>query len=259
VRIDWGAAVSVMVGVLFGVAAIVALVRRKGSLAWYLGAGWYVLWFPIHLWFWQFTLTGPAPVGSSYILEAVFQIAVPIVWLIWSCFHRFKPVRTAIVLICLFSLVLQLFSFIYWSYGSTRNFSISLSHLDSFYFALGTLTTAGTGNVSAISETARGLQTLQMGLDLLFVGIALTVVLARYSTLFSRRQAELPHDAAMTAPLAPVLGEREQSQRASVPDHPCSACPMDKHKEPQETADTKPPLDPAHYPVRRDDGEAIEQ
>lgn len=258
-RIDWGAAVSVMAGVLFGIAAIVALVRRKGHLAWYLGAAWYVLWFPIHLWFWQFTLTRPAPIGASYIEGAVFQIALPMVWLIWSCFHRFRPVRTAIVLLCLFSLVLQLFSFIYWSYGSTRNFSISLSHLDSFYFALGTLTTAGTGNISAISETARGLQALQMGLDLLFVGIALAIVLARYSTLFSRRQAELPRDAPMTAQPSPVLDEKPQSQRASVPDHPCSECSVDEHKVLQETVDTKLPLDRARRPVNREAGEAIEQ
>lgn len=205
-------------------------------MAWYLAAGWYVLWFPIHLWFWQFTLIDPAPVGSSYILGAVFQIAVPIVWLVWSCFRRFKPVRTAIVLIYLFSLVLQLFSYIYWSFGNVKNFSISLSHLDSFYFALGTLTTAGTGDISAISETARGLQTLQMGLDLLFVGIALAIVLARYSTLFSR-QAESPREAGMAASTGLGSPEKEQSRVEGA-----------------ETTGKKPILDSPHHRASQDAG-----
>jgi hypothetical protein len=61
---------------------------------------------------------------------------------------------TDILLAYTFSLVLPHFSYIYWSYGSLANFNVQLSHLDSFYFALGTLATAGTGNISAINETA---------------------------------------------------------------------------------------------------------
>ncbi|MBO0808091.1 MAG: two pore domain potassium channel family protein [Actinobacteria bacterium] len=67
--------------------------------------------------------------------------------------------------------------------GTTRNFTIRLSHLDSFYFALGTLSTAGTGNISAISETTRRLQAAQMGVDLILIGFVVTLFLARYSAL----------------------------------------------------------------------------
>ena len=54
---------------------------------------------------------------------------------------------TAFFLAYLFSLILQLFSYIYWTYGTTKNFSVNLTHFDSFYFALGTLTTVGSGTI----------------------------------------------------------------------------------------------------------------
>ena len=57
--------------------------------------------------------------------------------------------------------------------------------------ALGTLTAAGTGNISAISETARGIQSLQMVLDLVIIGFVAALILARYSNLLSRPQPEL--------------------------------------------------------------------
>jgi hypothetical protein len=199
VVLDWGSAFSVTAAFFCLIAAGVARVKfRDGRRAFYLLAACYVWFFPVHLWFWQFILRGPSPTGTGYILEAISQIGPPLVWLIWSCFHRFRPVVTAVVLIYLFSLVLQLFSFIYWSYGGTNNFNIALSHLDSFYVALGTLTTAGTGSISAVSETARGIQTLQMGIDLAIVGFAVALVVARYSNLFPRVQPRV-RDTAGTA------------------------------------------------------------
>ena len=73
------------------------------------------------------------------------------------------------------------FSLYYWNYGSTRNFSICLSHLDAVYFTLGTLSTAGTGTISATSELAIGLQSLQMLFDIAFLVFAAGMVVARFS------------------------------------------------------------------------------
>jgi hypothetical protein len=47
------------------------------------------------------------------------------------------------------------FSYIYWAHGTAKDFSVSLTHLDAFYFALGTFTTAGTGNISDQRNSAR--------------------------------------------------------------------------------------------------------
>lgn len=74
----------------------------------------------------------------------------------------------------------------YWAHGTAKDFSVSLTHLDAFYFALGTFTTAGTGNISPISETARGLQALQMGLDFLLIAVVVVLATGRFTSLLDR-------------------------------------------------------------------------
>jgi hypothetical protein len=152
-------------------------------------AAFYILFFPIRLWFFQFELTGRGSIGVVYIMEvvAVQLILGGIVPLVVSCFFRFRPVVTGLLLAYVLSLLLQFFSYVYWTYGTKQDFNIDLSHLDSFYFALGTLTTAGTGNISAISETSRGYQTLQVALDLALVSFVVVVIMARYTGLLSNR------------------------------------------------------------------------
>jgi voltage-gated potassium channel len=73
----------------------------------------------------------------------------------------------------------SMFSVIYWTYGTAGNFSTRLTHLDAIYFTVGTLSTAGTGSLVPVSQLARGLQTLQMLLDLGFVLVAVTLVVGR--------------------------------------------------------------------------------
>lgn len=196
----WGNAITATASLVCLVAAIAAFLDRKRRIGVYSLIATYALFFPIRLWFEQFELAGPlpvSPVSISYIIYGpVIQIILfGIVPLIVSCFFPFKPVRTAFFLVYLFSLVLQFFSYLYWAYGTTRNFSIRLTHLDAFYFALGTLTTAGTGNISPVSETARELQAFQMAVDLAFTGFAVAIILARYSNLLSRPPVELPGNA----------------------------------------------------------------
>ena len=76
----------------------------------------------------------------------------------------------------------SMFSVIYWTYGTAANFSTRLTHLDAIYFTMGTLSTAGTGSLVPVSQLARGLQTLQMLLDLGFLLVAVTLVVGRLAT-----------------------------------------------------------------------------
>ena len=78
-----------------------------------------------------------------------------------------------------FSLIMISFSFLYWAYGQPGNFNIWLSHLDAVYFTLGTLTTAGTGNIVATSETTRAIQSIQMAVDLGFTLLAVGILVSR--------------------------------------------------------------------------------
>jgi hypothetical protein len=145
VSIDrWGTLVAGASGFAFLLAAIVSLVIRKWRVAGYLAATAYVLYYPIHLWFWQFELIQRTPLPHWYFWSAVQQIVLGGIYLIWFSFRRrFRPVMTALFLLYMLSLLLQLFSYMYWTYGTTRNFTIRMTHLDSFYFALGTLTHRG--------------------------------------------------------------------------------------------------------------------
>jgi hypothetical protein len=85
-----------------------------------------------------------------------------------------------------FSALTYLFSTLYWGYGGMSNFSTSLTRLDAIYFSVGTLTTAGTGNISATSELSRGLQTTQMGLDFVLVVFVVAIVIPRLIRLTER-------------------------------------------------------------------------
>ena len=94
---------------------------------------------------------------------------------------------TVLGLVYAFSALTYLFSAIYWGYGGAPNFSVSLTRLDAVYFSVGTLTTAGTGNISATSELSRGLQTAQMALDFVLVVFVVAIVMPRLT-----RHAERP-------------------------------------------------------------------
>ncbi len=73
------------------------------------------------------------------------------------------------------------FGGLYYEIGKASNWGLTLTHLDAIYVALGTLSTAGTGNIAPISETSRCLVSLQMGADIVVVVLALGVLVGRIS------------------------------------------------------------------------------
>jgi hypothetical protein len=180
---------------------------------------------------------GEVSLGGAVWAVALFGMVPLIVLLIDK---RFRPVLTALVLVYFFALLLEYFTDLYWSNGTSKNFSIPLSHLDALYFALGTLTT-GTGNISAISETSRRIQTAQMGIDFLIIGFIIALLVARYSTLFDRSRRGLPPGGATAAEPAPSSDRGEPSPDAIKPNHPGADHPPDEHAAPEETAGTKSP------------------
>jgi hypothetical protein len=88
-----------------------------------------------------------------------------------------------------FSALVSNFSLLYWNYGTTANFSQSLSHLDAIYFTVGTLSTAGTGNIVPTSQLGRGLQTAQMIIDIFFLVVAVSLVLARLASRLDKAKS----------------------------------------------------------------------
>lgn len=79
----------------------------------------------------------------------------------------------ALSVVNVLGLFLGVFAGLYLELGSAQNFHPALTRLDALYVAVGTFTTAGTGAINAVSDTARAVQTAEMvvSMSLVFLGI----------------------------------------------------------------------------------------
>lgn len=153
----------------------------------------------VFAWTSQFHIIQRAP-GISYSnVNPVINVAAGIVVL---CFLRRRPIWSVVLLVYVFDQLVEAFAFLYWSYGGAHNFTSPLSHLDSLYFALGTLSTAGTGNIAAVSDSAKRIQAVQMGLDIALLLFAVAIVVAGITNRIAERQR-------LRAAAQPVLPAQE--------------------------------------------------
>jgi hypothetical protein len=119
--------------------------------------------------------------GPALVTNDAQAIAFGVVTIIAAVVLDMGKVRIVAALLWTWLLLIVDFSYFYWSHGTAQNFSEPLSHLDAIYFAVGTLTTAGTGGITATSSSARGLQLLEMVLGLALIAFALAVVINRFA------------------------------------------------------------------------------
>lgn len=89
----------------------------------------------------------------------------------------FPAVRAAEALATTVALFLLLFAAIYFvmERGNPASFSHHLTRTDSLYFTVTTFSTVGYGDITAASQAARLLVTVQMVLDLLALGLGIKV------------------------------------------------------------------------------------
>jgi hypothetical protein len=107
----------------------------------------WVSWLPFH----RQTATAWLALPAAVLVLSVFSLQT----LVLARRHTAPPIGVAVMLSGLLSSCLGLFAGLYWSIGTRANFTHSLTRLDAIYFAVGTLSTAGTGTISATSQTAR--------------------------------------------------------------------------------------------------------
>lgn len=119
--------------------------------------------------------------GPVLVTNDAQAIAFGVVTIIAAVVLDMGKVRIVAALLWTWLLLIVDFSYFYWSHGTTQNFSEPLSHLGAIYFAVGTLTTAGTGGITATSSSTRGLQLLEMVLGLALIAFALAVVINRFA------------------------------------------------------------------------------
>lgn len=146
------------------------------------------------------TSTFPPQYSKIAILTALL-VAVPLVLLGILMLRSTLPIGIIVAVLAGGILsALASFSSAYWQIGTTANFNIQLTHFDSWYIVLGMFTAAGTGNIAAISERAREIQTLQMIFDMTMVVFVAGILVARFSEgLHSRRRTGASAHRAQTA------------------------------------------------------------
>ncbi len=90
---------------------------------------------------------------------------------------RYPALRAAEALAITVPLFLLLFASAYFvmEQGSPASFSHSLTRTDALYFTVTTFSTVGYGDITATSQTARVVVTVQMLLDLLALGLGIRV------------------------------------------------------------------------------------
>jgi hypothetical protein len=134
----------------------------------------------------RLALTSNYPYGIAFIVACMVILVV----LVIVSRERNSWLLAAEVL-GLLILIAGMFSVLYWTYAAptdsygvstSTNFNIPLSRLDAVYFTMGTLSTAGTGNIVATSEAARNIQTIQMVIDFALVLIVVGIFVARLSS-----------------------------------------------------------------------------
>jgi hypothetical protein len=154
----------------------------KSLKLWNTEFGWIVVGLVIQLavWPWFIAATERGHISAWAITFIVLALAVNLFLIVLSVrpsdLIGVIPIFVSAVLI-----VIGTFSYFYWEHGTAKEFHITLTHFDAFYFAIGTLST-GTGNISAISTTSRVLQSLQMITDFILIVFVAAAIFARIST-----------------------------------------------------------------------------
>lgn len=149
------------------------------------------------------------PQGLNAFVLTVLTIGLAVaVWMTWTAVQvvrnpEIPTVYTGLSIVIIGSLVINMFALFYWTAGSMANFTQQFTRLDAVYFTVGTLSTAGTGNIAATSELARGVQTAQMVLDMVLLVVAAGLLVTRLALVQRDELAQPPVVVAANADTVP--------------------------------------------------------
>ena len=118
-------------------------------------------------------------VSLALVAGLLILLAVT-VWQVWAIIRaRYPAVRAVEALAATVPLFMLLFASAYFTMAATNpaNFSThSLTRTDALYFTVTTFSTAGFGDITPVSQSARLVVTAQMLLDLLALGLGIRVL-----------------------------------------------------------------------------------
>jgi voltage-gated potassium channel len=119
------------------------------------------------------------PLDTSAVVRLILGLVIFAgisFWQIRSILRsRFPGVRAVEALAVIAPLFLLIFASTYFlmSGGGSSNFSQSMTRTDALYFTVTTFATVGYGDITATSQLARSIVTVQMVLDLLILGLGI--------------------------------------------------------------------------------------
>jgi voltage-gated potassium channel len=127
-----------------------------------------------------------APLDEPLQMSAAVRLATCLVvfaavvtWQIRSILRsKYPGIRAAEALAFSAALFLLIFASTYFLMaGNSANFSQAMTRTDALYFTVTTFATVGFGDITATSEVARAIVTIQMLLDLLILGLGVRALL----------------------------------------------------------------------------------
>jgi hypothetical protein len=125
---------------------------------------------------------------------------------------QFPQLRAVEALAILVPSVIVTFAYTYvWlSNSDPHNFTQPIDRMAGIYFVVTVLSTVGFGDIAAVSSLARGIVTLQMLLDLVFIGIVAKLIFGASRIGVARRQAEAAAPGASPSP--PPAGDADTTE-----------------------------------------------
>lgn len=117
--------------------------------------------------------------GIATLVLGLIGLAALLTWQIHAIVHSSYPLARAIEALAVsVPLFLAIFATTYYLMGQAQpsSWSEPLSRLDAAYFTVTIFATVGFGDITAVSDMARAVTTLQMIADVILVGLAARVV-----------------------------------------------------------------------------------
>lgn len=124
------------------------------------------------------------------LLLGLVAVAALLTWQVLQIARSQYPLARAIgSLMVTLPLFLVVFATTYYLMGQAnpQNFSEPLTRLDSLYFVTTTFATVGFGDITAVTQQARAVTTIQMGGDIVLVGLVARVVLGAAQEAMNRQ------------------------------------------------------------------------
>jgi hypothetical protein len=126
------------------------------------------------------------PIGNDWndhpLIRVLVVAVVVVVFIVWSTARitraKYPELRAVEALGSIIALFLVLFAATYLAMfdNSASTFTQPLDHMSSLYFTVTVFSTVGFGDITAKTDTARAVVSLQMVLDLVLIGIVVRLL-----------------------------------------------------------------------------------